>query len=72
MSTISLDLTALRPRVTSQIVLGLKAAMRIVLLWRERMRYRNELAQLSERDLQDFGVSRSTAKFEMSRRFWSA
>ena len=43
----------------------------IVAVWRERIRYRDELSQLNERDWQDCGLSRSTAKFEISKRFWS-
>lgn len=72
MSAMNLDLTAVRQPVASRIVLRGKQVMGIVALWRERMRYRDELSRLGERDWQDFGLSRSTAKFEMSKRLWSA
>jgi uncharacterized protein YjiS (DUF1127 family) len=41
-------------------------------LWRERYRSRRELAQLTERDLRDFGVSSTEVAFELKKPFWRA
>ncbi|MBI5263467.1 MAG: DUF1127 domain-containing protein [Bradyrhizobium sp.] len=41
-------------------------------LWRERYRTRRELAQWTDRDLQDIGVSRSDVAFETEKPFWRA
>ena len=38
--------------------------------WRHCARSRNELASLSDRCLQDIGLSRCTADFEASKPFW--
>ncbi|MGA2313513.1 MAG: DUF1127 domain-containing protein [Xanthobacteraceae bacterium] len=38
--------------------------------WRQRARSRDELATLSDRVLQDIGLSRCTANFEASKPFW--
>jgi uncharacterized protein YjiS (DUF1127 family) len=40
--------------------------------WRHRARSRNELMGLSDRCLQDIGISRCTANFEASKPFWMA
>jgi uncharacterized protein YjiS (DUF1127 family) len=40
--------------------------------WRERMRNRRELAQWTDRDLHDVGVSRSDVMFETEKPFWRA
>jgi len=40
--------------------------------WSHRVRSRNELMSLSDRNLQDIGISRSTADFEASKPFWMA
>lgn len=39
-------------------------------VWRDRMRYRRELARMSERELSDIGVSRSQIADEISKPFW--
>lgn len=39
-------------------------------LWRERARYRRELARMSERELSDIGVSRSQIADEVNKPFW--
>jgi uncharacterized protein YjiS (DUF1127 family) len=41
-------------------------------LWRKRIREKRALEQLSERDLHDFGVSRSDVYMELHRPFWRA
>ncbi len=40
--------------------------------WRHRARSRNELMGLSDRCLQDIGMSRCTADFEASKPVWMA
>ena len=40
--------------------------------WRERLRNRQELAQWSERDLHDVGLSRSDIIQEAEKPFWRA
>ncbi len=40
--------------------------------WRHRARSRNELMGLSDRCLQDIGMSRCTSVFEASKPFWMA
>ena len=41
-------------------------------LWSERLRQRRELAQWTDRDLHDVGVSRSDVIFETEKPFWRA
>ncbi|WP_407150143.1 DUF1127 domain-containing protein [Bradyrhizobium sp. ORS 86] len=40
--------------------------------WWDRYERRRELAQWSERDLHDIGVSRSDVAFEIEKPFWRA
>jgi uncharacterized protein YjiS (DUF1127 family) len=40
--------------------------------WRERTRNRRELAQWTDRDLHDVGVSRSDVMYETEKPFWRA
>lgn len=42
----------------------------VLALWRERARYRRELARMSERELSDIGVSRSQIAGEIDKPFW--
>jgi uncharacterized protein YjiS (DUF1127 family) len=41
-------------------------------VWRERQQRRRELAELSERDLHDVGLSWSDVDFEAEKPFWRA
>ncbi len=41
-------------------------------LWRQRYRARQELAQWTERDLHDIGISPSEVAFELEKPFWRA
>jgi uncharacterized protein YjiS (DUF1127 family) len=41
-------------------------------LWRERVRYRSKLAQMSERELADIGVGWSQIAEEVAKPFWRA
>jgi uncharacterized protein YjiS (DUF1127 family) len=41
-------------------------------IWRERMRDRRELAQWTDRDLHDVGLSRSDVIHETEKLFWRA
>jgi uncharacterized protein YjiS (DUF1127 family) len=40
--------------------------------WRQRARARHELANLSDKELRDVGLSRYSANFETSKPFWHA
>ena len=67
MST-NLNIMAVRP------LLGLRwcQAKERFAKWRCQMRSRAELINLSDRCLQDIGMSRCTADFEASKPFWMA
>jgi uncharacterized protein YjiS (DUF1127 family) len=41
-------------------------------IWRDRIRQRRELAQWTERDLHDVGLSRSDIAHEAEKPFWRA
>ena len=41
-------------------------------VWRDRQRQRRELAQWTDRDLHDVGMSRSDVMFETEKPFWRA
>jgi uncharacterized protein YjiS (DUF1127 family) len=41
-------------------------------VWRDRERQRRELAQWTERDLHDIGLSRSDVVYEAEKPFWRA
>ena len=41
-------------------------------VWRQRYRTRQELAQWTERELHDVGLSRSEIAFETEKPFWRA
>jgi len=45
---------------------------RVIAEWRNRARSRHELANLSDRQLRDIGLSRYSANFESSKPFWRA
>ena len=45
---------------------------RVIAAWRYRVRSRHELANLSDRQLRDIGLSRYSANFESSKPFWRA
>jgi len=64
MSTINLDvMNGHRQRVWRQVQHGFAE-------WRRRARSRGELMSLSDRTLQDIGISRCTARFEACKPFW--
>ena len=54
---------------SSSVLSGVVAQFR---LWRRRARERQQLAQLSERDLHDIGMSRGTVYAELQKPFWRA
>ena len=68
MSTVSLDVIAVYPRR------GLRwsEVKQYLIEWRHPMRSRDELMTLSDRCLQDIGMSRCTSIFEASKPFWMA
>ena len=68
MSTTSLNFSAIPENVMSRWT----QLKQTVTEWRRRVRSRSELANLDEIDLQDVGISRSTAEYEASKPFWTA
>jgi uncharacterized protein YjiS (DUF1127 family) len=66
MSTTSRDLTTDHPRRE----LGWRKVRQRLAEWRHRARARHELSKLSDRTLQDIGVSRAAADFDASKPFW--
>ncbi len=68
MSRISLHVMALQPSP----VWRLSLLKQRLAEWRVNVRSRRELMGLSNRCLQDIGVSRCTAEFEASKPFWIA
>ena len=51
---------------------SLLASLAVEAEWRKRGRARAELAQLSERDARDMGLTVSQIQFEASKPFWRA
>ena len=47
-------------------------ALSTLRIWRERVRYREELAAQSERELQDIGTCWSSISGEIKKPFWRA
>jgi uncharacterized protein YjiS (DUF1127 family) len=68
MSTMSLDITTVRPHR----VLRWSRVRQRVAEWRRRARSRHELRTLDYGSLQDIGISGATADFESSKPFWQA
>jgi uncharacterized protein YjiS (DUF1127 family) len=55
--------------MTSLVVLA-RNILAIIQIWRERARFRRELAARSERELQDMGTCWSSIAYEVSKPFW--
>jgi uncharacterized protein YjiS (DUF1127 family) len=51
---------------------GLSRIAQTLEVWRERARSRHELAQWSERELHDIGVSAASVADEINKPFWRA
>jgi uncharacterized protein YjiS (DUF1127 family) len=68
MSSVSLDVRTARPR---HALTWVQVKQRLA-QWRYRVASRSELMDLSDRVLQDIGVSRCSAAFESSKPFWMA
>ena len=64
----SLNVMAIHPLL----VLHLGQVKQRLIQWRAHMRSRTELMNLSDRCLQDIGMSRCTADYEASKPFWMA
>ena len=59
--------------MTNHHVMGIWASLSDTFhLWRERYRTRQELAQWSERDMRDVGISWSDIAHEVEKPFWRA
>ena len=68
MSTITLDRITVHPRRR----LRWSEAKQYLVEWWHRARSCNELMGLSDRCLQDIGMSRCTVEFEAAKPFWMA
>jgi len=68
MSTMNLGIGVGRPRHA----FSWSHMQRTVTEWHRRTNSRNELANLSDRCLQDIGLSRGIANFEAAKPFWMA
>ena len=65
--------TCTHESMTNHHVPGLWAALgETIHLWRQRYQTRRELAQWTDRDLHDVGVSRSDIVYEAEKPFWRA
>ncbi len=64
-----ITLTRLRKYHASDRLAQVRAAFA---LWRRRARERSELAAMNAHDLQDIGISRAQAEFEIRKPFWRA
>ncbi|WP_034461890.1 MULTISPECIES: DUF1127 domain-containing protein [unclassified Afipia] len=51
---------------------GVRDVLSIVRTWRKRIRDRRELAAMSERQLNDMGMSWAEIAFEIEKPFWQA
>jgi uncharacterized protein YjiS (DUF1127 family) len=67
MSTMNLSTAVGRPRHAS---FSWNRVQRTLAEWHRRSHSRAELATLSDRCLQDIGLSRCTASFEAAKPFW--
>lgn len=69
----SLTLTQARfPAAVWPLRSWLAAALRTLLVWRERARSRRQLAGLDGRMMRDIGLDRATAVREADKGFWQA
>jgi len=66
MITTYLNFTTVRP----QLVVGWSRVKNSLAGWHRRARSRDDLASLSDQQLQDIGISRCSANFEASKPFW--
>jgi uncharacterized protein YjiS (DUF1127 family) len=56
----------------SQLPYAVKRALVTLQIWRERVRQRRELAQWTDHDLHDVGLSWSDIALEIKKPFWRA
>lgn len=56
----------------SQLSYAVKRAFVTLQIWRERVRQRRELAQWTDRDLHDVGLSWTDIALEIKKPFWRA
>jgi len=56
--------------VLARLAAAVRSARRRLAAWESVAQGRAELSRLSDRDLQDMGVSRATARAEMRKPFW--
>jgi len=72
-SCVGLDVHGDRHAPPSSLVVGVALnALSTVRIWRERARFRRELAARTSYELQDIGVCRADIAREISKPFWRA
>jgi uncharacterized protein YjiS (DUF1127 family) len=71
MSTMIIGSTTVRPAYSSRIASHLKKMKETIAEWQNRLHSRRELAAIDDAGLRDIGVSRSTARYEISKPFWT-
>jgi uncharacterized protein YjiS (DUF1127 family) len=71
MSTMPIGSVTLRRTNSWRILWFFKQMKKTFALWQSRVAARNELATLDDATLRDIGMSRSTARYEALKRFWS-
>lgn len=49
-----------------------QAFVTTLLTWQDRLRQRQLLRELGDRELSDMGISRSEAEYEINKPFWAA
>ena len=59
-------------RFVDRLGIGVVRSLAVPLLWLQRARYRQELSQLSERQLRDVGLNPELLRRESAKPFWEA
>ena len=65
-------LSGLQRFVVHRLGIGALKSLAVPLLWLQRARYRQELSQLSERQLRDVGLNPELIRRESAKPFWEA
>ena len=65
-------LSTLQRFVVHRLGMGAVKALAVPLLWLQRSRYRQELSQISERQLLDVGLNPALIRRESAKPFWEA
>ncbi len=72
MSTFTLTTQTFRRQAEGSLPISMAEVLALVGSWYQRARQRRQLAELSDRQLADIGISRAEARAEAQRPFWQA